>query len=65
MRFPKCLLKNEQVLPLLERWSEEAGTGKDLGMLQLDSYVLYAVEEDVLLMVDVADFFIKSPMKAS
>lgn len=32
-RLAKILLKNEQVLPLKERLSDETGTGKDLGIL--------------------------------
>lgn len=65
VRFAKFLLKNVQLLPLFEILSEEAGTGRELVISHLNSHFLYGcVEEDVMLMVEAADFFIKNPRKA-
>lgn len=66
MRCANLLLKSELLLPVLERVSEETGTGKDLVILSLDSHVLYGcMEEDVMLMVEAADFNINNPTKIS
>lgn len=61
VRFAKLLLQNLQLILLLERLCEEAGMGKDLGILHQISHVLYgSVEEDVVLMAEAADVFIRS-----
>lgn len=40
--------------------------GIDLRILHLDSHALYgSVEEDMMLMAEAADFFIKNPMRTS
>lgn len=66
VQLPKLLMKNEQLIPRLEGLSEETGIGKKLGLSSLDIHAVYrSVDEDVMLMVEAADFFIKNLTKNS
>lgn len=57
------LLKNGEWLPLVERLTEEAGTGKDLEISSFDGHVQYVcMEEDVIRTVEAAFFSMKNPI---
>lgn len=66
VRFTKFLLKKKYLLPLLRGLCEEPVPGKDFEILHFDRHVLYgSVEEDLMLLVEAADFFITNPVKVS
>lgn len=66
VRFAKCSLKNDQLLTLFERVSEKAGTGKTLGILRLNSHMLYhSWDKDIMVRVDAIGFFTKKAIKTS
>lgn len=64
IRFAKLFINKSDLLPLYERLSTEGGTGKSLGILNVDCSVLYSSERDeVILMVD-PEPFIKNHTKS-
>lgn len=59
------LIKNKDLLPLLQGLMEEHGTDKKLGISRPDRHMLYVWNvKDVLKMVRAADCFVKSTTKS-
>lgn len=66
IKLDRIRINDSSLLFLLETLSTKGGTGKNFGLSHIDCSVLYSSEPDeVELMVDAADCFIKNPTKST
>lgn len=66
MKFGHLMTKNAEMFPMLECLNENLVNGKDLGIRNLNSEVLYASRASfVVLLKEAADFYINNPLKST